>query len=215
MESVSDNNALDKNVYGKDIIAAAVGVFAFFGALSVLLEATGGVAHSSGYSNNILTTSGGGGGVAYSWASQEFEIQNNTPWWEFWYSVHSNEVAYFNASAYWTSTQVESPSVTMVANAFGNPPGQVVSRNGPYEFTSGTNSNGVQYVIYSSDVQMADTANTAEGPVTSTNTNILVDYEIMGNGNILIKYWVDNTAITNGWTGLEDLATVFAQSGGG
>ena len=173
------------------------------------------MAHSNGYSPNMLTTSGGGGGPAYSWASQEFEIQNNTPWYEFWYVVRSNEVAYFNASTYWTGTQTESPSVTMVANAFGNPPGQVVSRNGPYEFTSGINSNGVQYVIYSGDVQMADTALAGGSPVTSSNTNILVDYEVMGNGNILIKYWVDNTAITNGWTGLQDLAKVFSQSGGG
>lgn len=46
-------------------------------------------------------------------------------------------------------TQVSCPSVSMVVNAFGNPPGQVMSRNGPYEFTSETNSNGVQYVTYS------------------------------------------------------------------
>lgn len=61
---------------------------------------------------------------------------------------------------------------------------------------------------------MADTALTVDSPITSTNTNILVDYEVMGNGNILIKYWVDNTAITNGLTGIEDIAGVFSESVG-
>ncbi|QRF75737.1 hypothetical protein Thermo_01243 [Thermoplasmatales archaeon] len=103
--------------------------------------------------------------------------------------MNSNEVANFNSSTNWMGTQVSCPSASRVVNTSGNPPGQVMSRNGPYEFTSGTNSNGVQYVTYSGDVPMADTALTVDGPATITNTNILVDYEVMGNGNI----WISST----------------------
>jgi len=154
------------------------------------------------------------GDLLTSRASQELEIHNSTPWREFWYVVNSNEVTYFNSSTYWTGNKVLCPSVSRVVNTSGNSPGQVVSGNSPYEFKSGTYSNGVQYVTYSGDVPMADTALTVDGPATITNTNILVDCEAMGNGNILIKYWVDNTAITNGWTGIEDIASVFSEPGG-
>lgn len=152
----------------------------------------------------------------------EFNIQNNTPCYSFWYIVHSDEVSYFNVTNwYYGSTIATSPTVSLVAYVSGSPGGTVLNKNGPCSFINGTNSNGVQYEIFSADVEMVNYAIIfgGNGPVNNMYTNVLVDYEVMGNGNIYIKYWVSYNNVINSevasWMAITNLAKEFSQSGGG
>lgn len=165
---------------------------------------------------------GGGGGPSVSWASMEFNIINKTPWYSFWYIVDSDEISYFNVTNYyWGATIASPPSVSLTAYVLWFPGGTVLNKNGPYSFVNGTNSNGIQYEIFSADVEMVNYAIIygENGPVNNMYTNILVNYEVMGNGNIYIKYWVSYNNVVNSevaaWMAITNLAKEFAQSGGG
>ncbi|KAA8922408.1 hypothetical protein [Thermoplasma sp.] len=152
----------------------------------------------------------------------EFNIVNKTPWYGFWYIVDSDEISYFNVTNYyWDATIASPPSVSLTAYVLRFPGGTVLNKNGPYSFVNGTNSDGIQYEIFSSDVEMVNYAiiTGENGPVNNMYTNILVDYMVMGNGNIYIKYWVSYNNVINSevaaWMAITNLAKEFAQSGGG
>jgi len=216
---------LDFNVSGKDLIGALLGVLGFFGVLVIFSSSFGGVAFKSVTVNKVpntvfpnLIAPGPGGGVASSWASMEFQITNSTPWWEFWYIVNSVEVAYFNVTSYWNGYQlVYQPSVSLYASVSGWPGGEVLNKNGPYNFVNGTTNNGTQYEIFSADVEMVNYAIVGSEIQDNTYTNILVDYLVMGNGNIYIKYWISYNNVLSAeaaaWIYITNLLKQYESSG--
>ena len=229
MDTIKGLQTLDREVTFRDIILGVVGVLSFFGVLSMILNMSGqslitGIMASQGNTNapGVITPPPDGGGCEISTASMEFTITNNTPWWSFWYIVHSTETAYFNVTNFYLGTDItSSPSVTLYAAVGGSVGGQVLNKNGPYGFTSGVNSNGVQYEIFSADVEMVNYAIVygSNGLLNNMYTNILVDYEVMGNGSILIKYFVSyNNTLTSeqaAFMTITNLLKSFSASGGG
>ena len=227
MKMISEDSPLNREISSRDVILGLIGTLSFFGVVSVMLSVTGSspVAGSltqqgSGGSPNVITHPGNGGGPCASSASMEFTITNNTNWYCFYYIVHSTETAYFNVTNLYANPDiVASPAVSIYANVGGVPGGQVLNKNGPYDFVTGTNSNGVQYEIFSGDVEMVNSAIVYNQVMNNMYTNILVNYEIMGNGSILIKYYVDynNTlsAEQAAFMTITDLLKSFSASGGG
>lgn len=227
MKTKLEDSPLNREVTSRDVILGLVSTLSFFGVLSMVLSVTGSslvvgtlIQQGNGNSPNVITHPGGGGGPCASSASMEFTITNNTPWYCFFYVVHSTETAYFNVTNLYVNPDiVASPGVSIYANVGGFPGGQVLNTNGPYHFVNGTNSNGVQYEIFSGDVEMVNQAIVYNQIMNNMYTNILVDYEIMGNGSILIKYYVDynNTlsAEQAAFITITDLLKSYSASGGG
>lgn len=216
-----------------DFSRAFLGMLSFAGVLSMFFLAMVGMSYNMNRENIVYSASpsmisdpggggGGGGSCAISSASMGFEITNITPWDSFFYLVNSREVAYFNVTDHFTcKAEVCTPQISFYAKVSGSIGGQVLNKNGPYSFANGTTSNGIQFTIFSADVEMVNWAIVygAKGLHNNMYTNILVDYKVMGNGDIYIKYWVSYNSVLDsdvaGWMALGNLAKIFSQSGGG
>ncbi len=214
---------LDFNVSGKDLIGALWGVLGLFGVLVIFSSSFGDVAFKSVTVNKVPNTvfqnviPPGPGGALTSWASMEFKITNSTPSWENNVTVDSVEVAYFNVTNYYDYVDVYQPSVSLYANVSGVPGGKVLKEVGPYGFSNGTTSNGIQYETFYADIEMVNYAWTVAGTYPNTYTNILVEYKVMGNGNIYIEYWISYNnnpgAEVNNWMNITNTQKVYTASG--
>ncbi len=214
---------LDYNVSGKDLIGALWGVLGFFSVLVIFSSSFSGVAFKSvtvnkvpdKVSQNVIAP--GPSGALTSWASMEFQITNSTPSWDNNFIVNSIEVAYFNVTNYYNYVDVFPPSVSLYANVSGVPGGEVLKKVGPYDFSNGTTSNGIQYETFLAEVEMVNYAMTNAGTGPNTYTNITVEYKVMGNGNIYIEYWISYNnnlgAEVNNWMNITNTHEVYTKSG--
>ncbi|GEM_PF-5059825 len=231
-------SVLDEDVSILDALSALFGVVAFFGVFSLFVSSLGGIVGASdrGLNNlpvgvnfipSVIKPPGGNGGGGNTppyptYASMEFSITNNTPWWSFWYIVHSKEVVYFNVTNHYEGGKIiKPPSVNLDAKVSGFPGGEVISKNGPHNFNNYTNSNGTQVETFLADVMMVNYALVygESSPLNNMYTNIVVGYKVMGSGHIYIKYWVKYNGVLSAklatYMAITNAAERFAASGGG